>query len=178
MRITTQFRVIKTLAILSLLFFYGPVAAQKNTQNRDGVLDYLDSGLCESANASAKVHENGARITVRAHGCTAGHVMTVWGFAVDDSEFIILNCGGGIVLPNGQFATICDVPRGDIAECQDCAQVLVGGVIGEPRNMDFAIEMLTHHELDPATSLSQIRTVNTCGPDACETVAFLIFPAP
>jgi len=154
----------------------------KDSQDRQGTLDFLDSELCRNVNASAIVHANGARFTIKANGCTPGDVMTIWGFAGSGDPPIIVNCGGGIVLPNGQFKAICDVPRGLIAPCLDCAQVLVPGVIGEPRNMDFAVEMLTHDDLEPDISMSQIRTLNSCGffggTDSCDTVAFLSFPAP
>ena len=151
-----------------------------NVQHRQGHLDLLDSELCLHVSASAVVHEDGARFTVNANGCIPGDVMTIWAFA--GNAPVLLNCGGGIVLPNGQFKTICDVPRGQIAPCLDCAQAFLPGVIGNPPNMTFAVEMLTHDDLDPGISMSQIRTLHTCsffgGPDSCATVAFLSFPVP
>lgn len=172
----------KILLLASICIFMSATALAgggKDTQNRRGTLEVLDSELCRHARASAVVHENGARFTVMANRCTPGDVMTVWAFAGEDG--ILLNCGGGIVLPNGKFKTICDVPRGDIAPCLDCAQVLGDGVIGDPRNTDFVIEMLTHDDLEPDIAMSQIRTLNTCGffggTDSCAQVAVISLPA-
>jgi len=148
-------------------------------QTRHGDLDGLNRDLCKKVSAKAKVHENGARFTVTAKGCKPGHVITLWAFGFPDPTMppaFILNCGGSVVLPNGKFKTICDVPRGTIENCDGCAQVLAAGMLGNPKNMGFLIDMLSHNELAPERALSQIRTVNTCGDDMCETVTLIHFP--
>lgn len=174
----------KILMSALILVFVSATAFAKggsDTQTRHGDLDGLNRDLCKNVSAKAKVHENGARFTVIATGCTPGHVITLWTFGFPDPTMppsFILNCGGSVVLPNGKFKTICDVPKGTIENCEGCAQVLAEGMMGNPRNMGFLIDMLTHNELVPERVLSQIRTVNTCMPDMCETVTLIHFPPP
>jgi hypothetical protein len=96
------------------------------------------------------MHEKGARFSVYAWGCNPGDVFSVWGIALlADADPIVVNCGGGIVLPNRQFKTICDVPMGNLTPCTACAQVIpayagasVGGNLGDPRQVDFLVVSL------------------------------------
>ena len=171
------------MSALILVFISATAFANggSDTQTRHGDLDGLNRDLCKNVSAKAKVHENAARFTVKATGCIPGHVITLWAFAFPAPHpppAFILNCGGSVVLPNGTFSTVCDVPKGTIEACADCAQVLAPGMMGNPKNMGFLIDMLSHNELVPERALSQIRTVNTCGDDMCETVTLIHFPPP
>jgi hypothetical protein len=171
------------MSALILVFISATAFANggSDTQTRHGDLDGLNRDLCKNVSATAKVHEYAARFTVIATGCNPGHVITLWAFGFPDPTMdpaFILNCGGSVVLPNGTFRTVCDVPKGTIENCAGCAQVLAGGMMGNPKNMGFLIEMLSHNELAPERVLSQIRTVNTCGDDRCETVTLIHFPPP
>lgn len=148
-------------------------------QNRDGTLDQFNSDLCNNVRAKMLVHEFGVRLDVSANRCTPGHVISLWAFS--DSFSFGLNCGGGIVLPNGTFRTICDVPMGNIDkdQCEGCALVLFPGAnLGDPRDVSFEIHMVSHHELVPERALTQIRTVLSCGADQCDLITALLFPAP
>jgi hypothetical protein len=171
------------MSALVLVFFSATAFANGggDVQTRHGGLDGLNRDLCKNVSATAKVHDDAARFTVIATGCKPGHVITLWTFGFPDplgDPSVILNCGGSVVLPNGSFRTTCDVPKGTIENCAGCAQVLLEGMIGNPKNMGFLIDMLTHNDLAPARVLSQIRTVNTCGDDMCETVTLIHFPPP
>ena len=166
-------------------------------QTRWGTPVEIDSTLCRQTIAWAKVHDKGAQFNVVAWGCTPGDVLTVWGIAGSDPELgadnITVNCGGGIVLPDGRFKTVCDVPIGNIDDqippCTEselpwpggCAQVLAPGHLVDPLREDFFIDILTHNALDPEISMAQIRTLNTCfffgGPDTCARVALIKFAA-
>jgi hypothetical protein len=171
----------RKILISTLIFVFISATAfaggGKETQNRNSILGAFNSELCSAVQGKAKVHEYGVRFTVTAAGCTPGHVISLWTFDSDGS--VGLNCGGGIVLPNGQYKTICDVPMGVIEPCLDCAQVLgPDSVLGDPRDVSFEIHMVSHNALVPDRVMSQIRTINTCGTDACTLVTFLFFPAP
>lgn len=173
----------RKLLISTLIFVFISATAfangGKETQNRNGILDSFNSELCSAVQGKAKVHEHGVRFTVTAAGCTPGHVITVWAFeTVEMGPGIGLNCGGGIVLPNGTFKTICDVPMGTIDPCDNCAMVLGGGVLGDPRDVSFELHIVTHNALVPGRALTQIRTVISCGLDVCDLITFLFFPAP
>ena len=135
-------------------------SGHRKVQTRWGEAVSLNTDLCDHVVASAKVHENGARIKVQAWGCIPGHVFTVWGIVGPEFEFggenITLNCGGGVSLPNGRLTTICDVPRGVLAACLDCAQVLIDlyDRADDPRDEDFHIDIFTHGEIVDAISMS------------------------
>jgi len=173
------------MSALILVFMSAAAFANggSDTQTRHGDLDGLNRNLCKNVSATAKVHENAARFTVIATGCNPGHVITLWAFGFPDPTMppsVILNCGGSVVLPNGTFSTVCDVPKGAIEfdQCEGCALVLKPGMIANPMNIGFLIEMLTHNELVPERALSQIRAVSTCGADNCDTVTLIHFPPP
>lgn len=174
------------MSALILVFISATAFANggSDTQTRHGDLDGLNRDLCKNVSAKAKVHENAARFTVKATGCSPGHVITLWAFGFPDPTMppaFVLNCGGSVVLPNGTFSTVCDVPKGAIEpdQCEGCAFVFMpGGMLANPMNMGFLIEMVTHNELVPERVLSQIRTVNTCGADNCDVVTLIHFPPP
>jgi hypothetical protein len=175
--------VMRKVLISALIFVFVSATAfasgGKGVQNRHGFLSDFNPEICTALSGAAKVHEYGARFTFTASGCTPGHVFTFWAFP-DDFSFG-LNCGGGIVLPNGTFKTICDVPMGNIEkdECEGCALVLFPGAdLGDPRDVSFEIHMLTHNELVPERVLTQIRTEISCAEDLCELISILLFPAP
>jgi hypothetical protein len=196
------------ISALILVFLSATAFADggRKIQNRNGILDVFGSEICKAVQGKAQVHQYGVRFTVTAHGCTAGHVFTVWGI-VPSLGFITVNCGGGIVLPNGQFKTICDVPIGNLTDAIDeclgipepedaligggCAQVVEPGVLEDPMGADFQLDILTHDELHPTISMAQIRTLSTCSfwdgifgsgvyprEDSCLPLAVIKFPAP
>ena len=172
----------RKILISTLIFVFISATAfaggGKETQNRNSILGSFNSELCSAVQGKANVHEYGVRFTVTAAGCTPGDVISLWAFESEGFS-VGVNCGGGIVLPNGQYKTMCDVPMGVVEPCQDCAQVLSpDGVLGDPRDVSFEIHMVSHNALVPERAMSQIRTVNTCGADACTLVTFLFFPAP
>lgn len=199
------------LGALLIIFISAPAFAggwgNRDVQTRWGMPVNPPSGICSHTIAWAQVHDYGVRFTVMAWGCEPGHVFTVWGIIGESpapgSGNMTLNCGGGIVFPNGRFKTICDVPIGTlddgIAECQG-NEALRGGCaqLAEPpqsiddfKSMDLFIDILTHDDLDPEISMAQIRTLTTCSfwdfflppapyprEDSCGSVALIKFAAP
>lgn len=139
---------------------------------------------CSYTIAWAKVHAYGVRFTVMGWGCTPGHVFSVWTLIGDDPndlEIPTLNCGGGIVLPNGRLQIMCDTPIGNltdaIEQCQGipappdfviwsggCAQTVNPTYVekGGFRMEDLHIDILTHDKLEKDISMAQIRTLSTC----------------
>ena len=140
---------------------------------------------CSYAVARAEVHHYGVRFSIKAWGCKPGHVLSVWGLIGPDPNDLsipTLNCGGGVVFPNGSFKTICDVPIGNLTDtidqCQGipapdffgfslgggCAQSLAPGYFGKGGffKEDFHLDILSHDNLEKDISMAQIRTTTTC----------------
>ena len=179
----------KVLLASSLLILMSATAnaggwGNRDVQTRWGMPVNPPSGICSHTIAWAQVHDYGVRFTVWAWGCEPGHVLTVWGIVGEDptpgAGNVTLNCGGGIVFPNGRFKTICDVPIGNlddsIAQCQGfdivpgflspsggCPQVVEPPQEFESfKDQDLFIDILTHDELETDISMAQIRTLTTC----------------
>lgn len=139
---------------------------------------------CRHTIAWAKVHDYGVSFTVMGWGCTPGHVFSVWTLIGEDPTDLsipTLNCGGGIVLPNGHLKIICDTPIGNltdtIEQCQGipappdfviwaggCAQTINPTYVGKGgfRMEDLHIDILAHDMLEKDISMAQIRTLSTC----------------
>ena len=138
---------------------------------------------CRHMMARAEIHKYGVRFTIMGKGCTPGNVLSVWTLIGDDPNDLsipTLNCGGGIVFPDGRYKTVCDVPIGNLTDTIDqclgipapdtpfigggCAQTIVPTYIdkGGFRYEDLHLDILSHDDLDPAISMAQIRTTTTC----------------
>ena len=134
------------VAVLVFVFMSATAYAggwgNKNVQTRWG--DQADLGVppefapCRHSIAWAQVHDFGVRFTIMAWGCNPGHVFSVWGIIGPDPDLgLTLNCGGGIVFPNGRFKTMCDVPIGNLTdnvvlELVEKYEMCKGGVLRIP----------------------------------------------